>query len=73
MTDQSVALTFPITRVNDFKKSFDKNAGLRIGQAFYTYMQLDKCFQDDGFCDRIWNIDDKHVWALIEPHIDYNN
>ena len=73
MTDQVVAMTFPNSRVEDFKKSFQKNQGLRIGQAFYTYMKLDKCQQDDEFCERIWNVDDKDVWGLIGPRIDYNN
>ncbi len=64
----------PVKHFNpDFKKSFQKNQGLRIGQAFYTYMKLDKCQQDDEFCEKIWNVDDKDVWGLIGPRIDYNN
>jgi len=64
-------LTFPASRVNQFR--FDPNSGLRWGQSFYDFMQLDKCTQDREFCDKLYNATDETAKDMVRDRIDTNN
>lgn len=62
-------IEFPLTRYTAFRKQFNPDAGLRLGQAFHTYMQLDKCVQDKAFCDRLYNADETTARRMIESRL----
>lgn len=72
MTIQTT-LSIPNSRVQEF---FSKphNTGLRLGQAFHSFMKLDKCIADQQFCDKLYNEpDDAKAREIINSITDYQN
>ncbi len=65
-------LSFTKSCVDTFKHV---NKSQRYGQAFYSYMKLDKVCerQDKDFCNRLYNADDAKAKAMIQSRIDQNN
>lgn len=65
-------LTFPQTRIEDFKKK-KKVPGIRLGQAFHNFMRLEKCNSDKEFCDKLFELDGEEAMAAIMSRVDPNN
>jgi len=63
-------LMFPKSRVDAFRH---RNTALRWGQAFYSYMKLEKCRQDRFFCDKLYNADEATARAMVASRIDHNS
>lgn len=69
-----MSIVFPVTKLNEFSKLVDESKdNRRLGQRFYEFMELSKCFQDKYICDRIYNIGDSVFWKYIVKFVDYNN
>lgn len=67
------SLTFPLTRVKEFRKTFNRRGGLRVGQAFHQFMALEKCVQHKRICDMLYQLDGVKTWAFISKHTDLQN
>lgn len=67
----SVTLTFPLTRVKQFRH--DPFSGQRYGQGFFDFMKLDKCVQDRDFCSKLYNADDDEARKMIAERTDHNS
>jgi hypothetical protein len=67
---KEVGLTFPLSRVKEFRHQSEH---LRYGQAFHQFMRLDKCEQDREFCDRLYNASDDVARKMIDSRIDHQS
>jgi hypothetical protein len=51
------------------------NAGgfqnLRVGQAFYQFMALEKISSEKEFCDKLYELDGEKAWNFIYRYMDY--
>lgn len=67
-------MTFPKTRVTAFFIQY--NAGKyphqRLGQAFYTFMELHKVTSEKEWCDRLFNASSEDSSKMINSRMDHN-
>lgn len=75
---ENVTITFPQTSVDRFfreKWPHQKGKGIRMGQAFHQFMNLEKITSDDNkvFCDRLYEADGNKAKAIILSVLDKNN
>lgn len=73
-------MTFPRSRVVAFYqerglKSPQERKALRLGQAFFAFMELHKVTEPDSkvLADNLHSADDKHAVLLITSNIDWSN
>lgn len=71
---QQAKMCFPLSQVQRFRAEIKAKGlnGLRLGQTFYDYMQLDKCVQDRDFLDTLYNADYETADYMIKTHTDSN-
>ena len=65
---------FDEARVADFYNRvwpIQKKGALRLGQAFHTFMNLDRCVQDKTWFDRLYYMADKDAKKFIEANVNY--
>lgn len=67
------SFTIPATRVKQFQTHFKSTTGLRVGQAFHQFMQLEKLTSHREFCERLYQADDDKAWAIILSITDHQN
>lgn len=68
-------LVFPKSRIDEFFKKVwpdQKDSGLRIGQAFFNYMDLHKVLSADNrpALDKLYEMDGSKAMAFICEHMD---
>jgi hypothetical protein len=63
---------FPRTQVSHFVDSFNRGSfqGQRVGQAFYTFMKLEKIVSEKEFCDKLYELDGEKAWNFIYRYMD---
>lgn len=66
-------LSIPRSRVKEFQRYFNDTSGLRVGQAFHQFMQLEKVISDKTFCDRLYQADGDRAWSMILSLVDESN
>ena len=72
MTEQKSQpmLRIPYSRYIEFMKERQcASDSLRLGQAFHTYMELDKIQSDRDFCDLLYNADLSDAKKLLTTWI----
>ena len=71
---QQARICFPLSQVQRFRAEIKAKGlnGLRLGQAFYNYMQLDKCVQDRAFLDTLYNADYETADHMIKTYTNPN-
>ncbi|QVD49273.1 hypothetical protein LUCX_203 [Xanthomonas phage vB_XciM_LucasX] len=73
MSHNIPTLTIPATRVNEFMAQYDPKLGLRLGQAFYQFMALEKITTDSAWCEALYQADGQRALAMIQTITDYQN
>lgn len=72
-----MAIVFPASRIREFYRDNPtwKEKGLRLGQAFFNYMELHKVVneQDKAVCDALFNADNIRANNLIISHTDWKH
>lgn len=64
-------LTFPKSTFDQFRHL---NKNLRWGQAFHSFMKLDKVTQDKVFADRLYNeVSEEKAKAMVTSRLDSSN
>ncbi len=66
-------LSIPRSRLVEFQQYFKGTSGLRVGQAFHQFMQLEKVVSDKTFCDRLYQADGDRAWTMILSLVDESN
>lgn len=68
-------MMFPVSKVIEFEKRFKSGEyGLqRYGQAFYDFMQLDKCQAERFFCDTLYTVDGLTAKRMVESRTNYES
>jgi hypothetical protein len=69
----TASFTIPKTRVDAFYAQHPKETQLRLGQAFYNYMELGKMTQDRDFTDALHAADSQRARDLIASITDPSN
>lgn len=69
----TASFTIPKTRVDAFFAQHPKQTQLRLGQAFFNYMELGKMSQDRDFTDAMHAADGQRARDLIESITDSQN
>lgn len=64
-------LSIPKSRVDEFMKQ--SNQGQRLGQAFYQFMNAEKCTQDKAWWDRLYEANDVIAKTMIDTVTDWSN
>ena len=70
-------IQFPRSRIVQFYKEnpdWHTAKGLRFGQAFYNFMQLEKVTNaaDKAFCDKLFNADSLTAQRMVIERTDWN-
>lgn len=65
--------TIPQSRVEAFYAQHPQQTPLRLGQAFFNYMDLGKMTQDRAFNDALHAADGPEARALIAAITDHSN
>lgn len=65
--------TLPRSRVDVFLQSRRPKDGRRLGQAFYDFMQADKCVSDKDWWDALYNASDRAALSMILDRVDWHN
>ncbi len=68
-------VTFPATRIERFQKEYWPlvKGSMRYGQAFHTYLGLEKLSTDKEWLDRLYQSDGETARKMIEERTDFHN
>lgn len=69
----TASFTIPKSRVDAFYAQHPQQTQLRLGQAFYNYMELGKMTQDRDFTDAMHCADGQRARDLIDSITDSQN
>lgn len=67
------SFTIPQSSVDIFARQHRSDSGLRVGQAFHQYFNLERMTQDRAFCDRLYQADGSKAWAMVREITDPQN